>query len=361
METLEIVSDPLQFKALEEEWNALAHSFATPLVQFDWFNACRQFVGKDADLRVFVIRDGHVARAIAPMIVNREWGLARLTSLSHATNEPNGFIYADQGSLVSLCKKIASIGRPVVLPRFNSDSAVIPEFRQAANGKGLVVIRTRHAGSSRVPLDIGWETLLSRMSSTSRTSMRRSRKIAERYGPVTFAAISTGEDDVDRYLDEAFRVEALSWKSRSSTAVLQQPIHNRFLREYAHATSRKGFFRFFSLNIGDEMAAAGLAVEYAGQLWGLKIGYDERFSKCAPGILLKHEILQYACEQKLEAFEFLGETETWHRRWPIEPCHFTTLYFYPLSITGLVMLSHDCLRYVVHRVRRVRSALVAPA
>ncbi len=355
MKTVQIVSDPSQFKALEQEWNALAHSIATPLVQFDWFNACRQFVRTDADLKVFVVRDGHVVCAIAPMIVTQEWGQARLTSLSQATNEPNGFVYADQASLVALCEKVTSFGCSVMLPRFNSNTAVLSAFQQAANGKGFVVVRSGRAGSSRVPLGIDWETLLSRMKSSSRTSMRRSRKIAERYGTVTFAVISPVEADVDRYLDEVFRVEAQSWKSWSGTAVLQQPTHHRYLREYAHAMSRKKLLRLFFLNIGGETAAVVMAVEYAGRLWELKIGYDERFAKCAPGILLKHEILRYACEQKLEAFEFLGEAETWHRRWPVEPCHFTTLYFYPHSMTGLVMLGHDCLRYVLNRVWRVRG------
>jgi len=46
------------------------------------------------------------------------------------------------------------------------------------------------------------------------------------------------------------------------------------------------------------------AIAPPGRLWGLKIGYNERFRRVSPGTLLDCEVLRHACERGYEAYEF---------------------------------------------------------
>jgi CelD/BcsL family acetyltransferase involved in cellulose biosynthesis len=202
-----------------------------------------------------------------------------------------------------------------------------------------------------VLLGVEWEMFQTRMSKSNRAFVKRKRKIAEREGPVMFECVEPDAANVDGFVDEVFRVEALSWKSRSGSAILQRPKTANFLREYARSASRRGALRLFFLRIGEATAAVRMNVEHANRLWELKIGYDERFSRSSPGILLMHETLRYACDRGFEAYEFLGQTDAWHLHWPTESRGFATLYFYSRSASGAVTFMHDVWRFARERAR----------
>jgi CelD/BcsL family acetyltransferase involved in cellulose biosynthesis len=84
------------------------------------------------------------------------------------------------------------------------------------------------------------------------------------------------------------------------------PGEERFLTLYARAAARLGLLRFYFLRINGAAAAATTMVDHGNRLWGLKLGYDERFRRVSPGILLAYEILRHAFEcGNYEALEFL--------------------------------------------------------
>jgi CelD/BcsL family acetyltransferase involved in cellulose biosynthesis len=86
----------------------------------------------------------------------------------------------------------------------------------------------------------------------------------------------------------------------------------RFCTGYAKVAASNAMSRTLFLRLG-ERAAARMAVEYGDRLWEIKIDYDERFSRCSPGILLTHETLRWTCERHLISHEFLGTAEPWQR------------------------------------------------
>jgi CelD/BcsL family acetyltransferase involved in cellulose biosynthesis len=99
--------------------------------------------------------------------------------------------------------------------------------------------------------------------------------------------------------------------------------------------------RLFFLKIDGKRIAARMAVVNGGRLWELKIGYDEAWSNCMPGILLTHETLRWAVESGLEAHEFLGQAEQWERHWPTEEDEYVSMRIYPLAPAGQLSLVRD--------------------
>jgi CelD/BcsL family acetyltransferase involved in cellulose biosynthesis len=197
-----------------------------------------------------------------------------------------------------------------------------------------------------------WRTLEAGMSASNRKSVQRKRKIAQRDGVVRFEIVSPDETNVATYLNEVFRIEAACWKGRAGTAVLMDRRQHRFYQEFGYRAAALGILRLFFLNIGDSRAAARVAIEYADRLWELKIGYDERFAKCSPGILLTHDTLRYACEKRLVGHEFLGRADKWQQHWPLEFKYNTTARFYPKSIGGAFALTFDSLEFGSRRLFR---------
>ena len=214
--------------------------------------------------------------------------------------------------------------------------------------------------TARVPLN-DWSSLEAGMSTSSRSYLRRKRKLADREGKVTIDVVSPDWNTVDRYLEEMFQVEAASWKSRTGTAIVQDQLRRQLWISYGRSAAKLGMLRIFFLRIGAATAAARLTVEFAGQLWELKIGYDERWAKCSPGILLMHETLRYACERGLKGYEFLGQFEPWQERWPIEKTQHATIGFYPLSFEGGVTVMYDTLSLVARKAVRLKHKLIRTA
>ena len=58
-----------------------------------------------------------------------------------------------------------------------------------------------------------------------------------------------------------------------------------------------------------------LAVECGERFWLLKIGYDEEFARCSPGVLLMLHTVRYAATRGLKSYELLGRVEPWTRVW----------------------------------------------
>ena len=356
----ELVTTTDGFASLEAEWKALAARFGSALGTFEWIDACHRYLNTGKRLAVFVTRDDTGARAIAPLMEDSGGPFRRLVALSQGSGEPAVFIYDSPQALAALCRAIVDHGAPIALTRFYSDAPELAALRDAGTNRGRIVFRDSSgegSGSSRVKLaDVDWEMFVSRMSSSNRTYMRRKRGIAQREGEVTFEAVSPGAADVDGWVEKLFAVEGSGWKGAAGTSLASDQSKQRFFVEYARSTARSGMLRIFLLKVGDAIAAVRLDIEFGGRLWEFKIGYDERFSRASPGIVLMHDTLAWVIAHHLEAYEFLGNYEGWHNHWPTERYYFATLYYYPRSLLGFVGLAADSVRYARRRLAERRNA-----
>ena len=153
--------------------------------------------------------------------------------------------------------------------------------------------------------------------------------------------LSPTPTDLGRLLREAFAVEAAGWKGRAGTALACDPVRQAFFRRYADAACRRGMLRIGFLRIGDIPVAMQLGVEWGGRFWLLKIGYDEGFSRCSPGLLLMVEMVRLAAGRGLSSYELLGVSEPWTRMWTKRERPCVSLRAYPANGTGLAAFASD--------------------
>lgn len=345
---VEVISDVRAFTHLKSEWNALADRYATPLLRHEWFAAAFDAFGAGCNLAIHVVRDGGRIRAIAPFVI--EHGLvSRLALLGHQTFEPTAILHSDSDALQIVLHHLWSWRLPLFAPRLARGSAEL----QVLACRPLLRLRLPQRPSvintsASVPL-ADWATFEAQMSKQSRAYIRRKRKAAERQGSIGVDVFAPLEADVERHLAEFIRVEGAGWKSREGTSLQRDARMRRFCTGYAKAAARKGMLRMFFLRLGQHMAAARMAVEYGGRLWEIKIGYDERFSQCSPGILLTHETLRWACERQLISHEFLGITESWQSWWPLELRPYENILLYPFSVAGCIASCEDAAKMAARR------------
>jgi CelD/BcsL family acetyltransferase involved in cellulose biosynthesis len=203
------------------------------------------------------------------------------------------------------------------------------------------VIGQAARGCPWIPLDARWTQPEQQLNAGRRSDLRRAMRTAGTMGPVTFDVARPTPGELGPLLDEAFRVEAGSWKGRAGTALASDSVRAPFYRWYAAAACRTGNLLVCFLRIGGKAAAMQIAVTCGERFWLLKIGFDDAFARCSPGTLLIRETVRYAASQGMQAYEFLGVDEPWTRMWTerVRPC--VSLRAYPANWHGLSGLATD--------------------
>lgn len=346
---IKIINDFKEFQSLENEWNELADYSKTPLLRHEWFSSCAQAFYLPDQLCIIIKISSNGIDAIAPLGLERSHSLNKLGFLGASfIGEPSGFLYKDQTSLAEIISATIKMNLPLNLTRLRADSSEISILRKM-NRKRAFFILKEGTGSPFLWINDTWGQFEQNISSRRRYDLRRARKRAEDLGEVRFEIFSSQPEELGHYLEELFHVEASGWKARQGTALLFDNRLKHFFLLYSKTASLLGTLKLCFLRINNKPAAALLAVQCFNRFWTFKLGYDEKFSKCSPGILLIHETLRYAFQTGLEAYEFLGNDAPWMQMWTKQKHRYITARIYPFSIKGQSALASDVVSAVGKR------------
>lgn len=340
-------------RAAAAGWNKLAAQSGSPLLSADWFIACAEALSIETDLRVVVVWSGGVLCAVAPLVVVRRNGVEWLELLgTSALYEPSEFLYDDVPSLQCLVSEVASLRMPVMLVRIPAGSPLRSVVRGLACHK-VVVFDRPTANAAYINRRGSWEEYYHSISGQRRYDYQRKQKRTRRFGEVAVRIERPGSPtELQPMLAEVFRIEGIGWKGRAGSALLSNSYVRQVVSRYSEMACERGELRICFLEVGGVPIATLLAVESARRFWVLKMGYDEQWAQCSPGIQLTMETIRYAFEQGLEGYEFLGSEESWQMTWPHDSRAFLSLVLYPVSRRGLLALMGDLRRVLVRKAQR---------
>jgi CelD/BcsL family acetyltransferase involved in cellulose biosynthesis len=337
---------------LADSWDQVAAGWCSPMQQYAWVSACTETLSAPCEVYVVVVGSLERPVAMAPLI-QRQGELPRLELPGvRELYEPMDFVYREAGDVATLAKAVAQLGLPLFLRRIPAESLTVSAVKQAWHHSGVVICRPA-PGCPFLVLDRRWTESEPPLKAGRRSDLRRARRRAEETGPVNYQIVSPTARDLNALLDEVFRVEAGSWKGQHGTALASDPARAAFFRRYAAAACRVGILRLCFLRVGARIAAVQFAVESDDRFWLLKIGYDEAFARCSPGMLLIGEAARDAAKRGLRSYEFLGTPEPWTRIWTerVRPC--MSVWAYPLRPWGLAALPSDVVRAGWQRIGRL--------
>lgn len=326
-----------------------------PMQQADWLTAaqrCLQAPGTGAELAPWSTTLGLVATGWPPRL---------LPAGAQETGEPCDLPVCGAAELDAAVARLARQPRPLRLPRMPAQSPTLAALRAAFRGRGLVWARPA-AGTPFVTLGPQWHDPLAPFNAGRRSDFRRAQRQAEKLGRVT-CEVHTAVDPatLDRLLDEAYAVEARSWKGEQGSALALDARLGPFFRQYAHAAMPAGHLQLAFLRVDEQAVAMQIALRWAERLWLLKIGYDPAYARCSPGSLLMLHVLGDAARQGLRSCELLGRTEPWTALWASEQREHLHVDAYPLSLAGLVALLLDASRRAAVGTLRAWRRLRQPA
>jgi hypothetical protein len=309
-----------------------------------WIIACAEAFEAGADLCITLVEDASGVLAVAPLVTRPGFpGTVELLGVRELS-EPTDFVYRDLAALTLMLRIAGRGSRPVILHRVPDRSPSIQTIRQHFRRRAVILARP---GNSCPYIDLtGAEADPDALLSASlRSDLRRAQRKAEALGKLTFEIHAPRSAEAFLPLfEEAIRVEGAGWKGRDGSALAMDERARAFFRRYGILASEEGALRLALLRINGVPAAMQYAVQWHGGLWLLKVGYDEQFSKCSPGLLLMQHTLRDAVAQGLRSYEFLGSAEPWTQRWTNAEATTARLAVYPVGFPGMLSLGRDAFR-----------------
>ena len=206
--------------------------------------------------------------------------------------------------------------------------------RDAAAGKGRIVVRRAIQRSLYVAADGDWDGYRRRIGSKALRELRRRRRRLEAEGKVTVDFVTPGARP-DGLLEEGFAVEGSGWKNERGTAIASQPETHRFYTDIARWAAKRGWLLLSFLRVNGRVAAFDLCLECGGRTYVLKGGYDPAFRAFAPRTILLHDSLERVFARGGRSYEFLGADEDYKRRWATGARERLRLQVFPRTAAGL--------------------------
>jgi CelD/BcsL family acetyltransferase involved in cellulose biosynthesis len=96
----------------------------------------------------------------------------------------------------------------------------------------------------------------------------------------------------------------------------------------------RGELRLNRIMLDGEVAAFSLCLLSGNRLYSLKAGFDERWKKLVPGLVLQLFIVERCFEMGLDAYELLGETSDWKDKISTENRSHKNLWVFPAGPGG---------------------------
>ncbi|MFC7053387.1 GNAT family N-acetyltransferase [Hansschlegelia quercus] len=231
------------------------------------------------------------APPIAAMLSTTPW--AFFGALGAPLLDAGQPVRAAEGLLDGLARRGDAAFLLRLLPEGGATAAA---FREACAATGRKIVRIDSHERAALSTDAAAEDYLTEsLSSKKLKELRRQLRRLGDEAPVTFRE-ARSEEDVTAALERFLKLETLGWKGENGSAMASNPDQLGFVRALFAARAAKGSARVIELCVGEETAAAGLVLTGGRQAWFYKIAYDERYSKCSPGVQLTIELTKRLIE-----------------------------------------------------------------
>ncbi|MEO6576574.1 MAG: GNAT family N-acetyltransferase [Polyangiaceae bacterium] len=260
-----------------------------------------------------------------------------------------------EGSMVTLLEALAREGgwHVLELGPMRHDSETLQLLFSHAERLGFRPRISRKLEDPVVMMNGAWEDYFDSLSGNLRSQVKRSEAKLLREGPVTLEEYLGGAE-LDERLEEFFRIEASGWKGREGTAIASEPATRDFYCRLAHTAAKRGELRLHMLRVSGQCIAADYCIANGRTVYMLKVGYDETWSQCSPGQVIRMRVLKHLFGGSAEIYDLMsggGEHRGYKSRWSnCARTYATVRLFKPRSVLGqLAAQAHEVQSWLRNR------------
>jgi CelD/BcsL family acetyltransferase involved in cellulose biosynthesis len=330
---IEWLNEPERFARLGAEWERMLPADARPFDCHDWYVAWHGAFAGDDGLRVCLAWDGERLEGALPLLERSRRSLAAMANVHTPVFRPVGRSAAGVEAVVeaALAAGTGHVELPA-LPAGDPSVAVLDEAATAAGRRH--VVSPQHV-SPIVELTGSYEEWREASKPRWGAPLERFRRKMARDHEAELSIVEPAVD-LEAELARGFAVEASGWKGEEGTAILSDERTLAFYREVARRFADRGELRLSRIVLDGEWAAFDLCLLHRDRLYLLKTGFDERFRKLAPGLVMRLSIVERCFELGLEAHELLGDESEWKRKFATAERAHVGFHAYERGLIGSV-------------------------
>ncbi|HSR95377.1 MAG TPA: GNAT family N-acetyltransferase [Solirubrobacterales bacterium] len=349
---VEWISEPARFEALGSGWDALLPDDPHPFDLHDWFEAWWMAFGGEADLALCTIWDGGELAGVLPLQVEGQ----RVKGLANGHSGMFRPLARDEEAMEALLAAAFSRqAREIDLQMLPATDPTVPRLEAAARQASMRPFAEAGFVSPLIDTSGDPEAWRKESHSSWKKRLARYRRKMERDHDATLEIVAV-PDRLDAWLEEGFRIEQSGWKGEGGTAILSAPETELFYREIARRFHDRGELRLSRIALDGEAVAFSFCIQAGGSLYSLKAGYDERWGKLVPGLVLQLSIIERCFELGLDAYELLGEMSDWKEKVATGSRRHTNLRVFPPGPSGALRYGYRAhlrppLKRALHRLR----------
>jgi CelD/BcsL family acetyltransferase involved in cellulose biosynthesis len=298
------------FDGLADPWDELVGDGWTPFDTHRWYRAWWAAFGRPGDVAIETAWQGNRLAAVLPLRRRPGRRLAAMANEHTPLYRPVGREPAATAALVRhvLAGNDASV-ELFAVPETDPVVGSTSDFRALNRYE---VVERQHV-SPIVETDGTFDTWRKLTKPNWHSNIPRLARKLQREHDAEFSIVQV-PTDLAGELDMGFRVEASGWKGEQKTAIQSAPQTEAFYRNVAGSFHDRGQLRLSRIMLPDGCAAFDLCLLAGQRLYLLKTGFDERFRKFSPGLILRLATIERCFELGLEAHELLGNDGEWKRK-----------------------------------------------
>jgi CelD/BcsL family acetyltransferase involved in cellulose biosynthesis len=349
---VEWIADREAFGELAEEWEGLLPADARPFDLHCWYASWWDAFGGPLEPTIGVAR--REGRLVGAIPLAREGRKLRPLANGHSPVFRPLHLDRDAGErLIEAAVERGGAGlRLAALP---AQDPCLERFAAAAREHSLKPLPESGAVSPIVDTSGDFEAWRKLSKPRWGAPLERFRRKMGRDHEAEHVTVAEPVD-LDAELEDGFRVEASGWKGEAGTAIVSSPDTEAFYRGIARAFADRGELRLSRIVLDGEVAAFDLCLLHRGRLYLLKTGFDERFRKLAPGLVMRLSTIERCFELGLDAHELLGEESEWKLKFATGERAHVGLRLFPRTPAGAARRlyrakARPALKRAYHRLR----------
>lgn len=363
--TVEVVDSVPRFSTLRAAWNDLCARAIrrTPTLTFEWLSAWWDAFGNDDELAIVIVRERERILAAVPLMRTMlslggiRWRVA--ASLTNNHSQIAGVLLSERPKecIDAILDHLRASWAPwhmLRLADFCEGNASFQSFTGRLSARKWPYLVQPKRTAAVLTIDGEWDDYVAALGKRFRESMRRKARKASRSGAT--ATVHSSAEDTDVLIDRAFDVASRSWKHERGSAIMSTEPLRRFYRNLARNSGRAGWLRMAFLSQERVDVGFELNLDYAGERYDLKMGFDEKYRWLSPGVVLRQHVLKNAFDEGLRKFHFLGDQEPHKDHWASEWEQYSLLTVFGRGILPKALyLTNGVLRERARRLRWLRA------
>lgn len=368
-----VVTDPLEFAALRESWNALLArcSNRSIFLTHEWFDAAWQWRRVSAELRVLCMYRGAELAAALPLVLERgaeqrQWG-RQLEFLTVPDTQFCDLLVPDEErarAAEAFASELRARRRDWDVLRLRylaEDSIAASSFRDAMRSMHYAVATGHSTENPYVALDTAWDEYYS----TRTRSLKKANNLAanrlKKAGAVQIDWLAPGRgngNEVNRFLDAVIAISKRSWKAETGNS-LDNPGPQAFIRRLSESAYERGWLSVWVLALNGQPFAMEYQLVADGNVYALRSDFDANCDgqQISPGSHLSRHLLEQLFAKGLERY-FMGPGENAYKyRWTEQSVRTDEMTVYARSLRGRALESWELKLKPVARMLRDRAGL----